>query len=109
MEQVLTTDLINLLHTDKQILDKLITNINYCICSYAEQMALNNEQVCKIDIGIGTIILNLEEDAVHWYFSPSEELEKNIIFTLENQQNPLTAIITRALINQLNNFYDRMF
>ena len=109
MEAILNKDLSELTGVDKQILDKLVCNINYCICNYIEKSMLDNEQVCKINIGIGILILKISNDSMQWYFTPSKDLESNVVTALESQQNPLTPVITKKLIDQLLNFYDRMF
>ena len=109
MEAVLNKDLSELTGVDKQILDKLAQNVNYCICNYIEKSMLDNEQICKINIGIGTLTLKFFDDSMQWYFSPSNDLEYNVITALETQQNPLTPVVTKKLIDQLMNFYDRMF
>lgn len=109
METTLTKDLAELICVDKHVIDKLAQNVNYCICNYVEKAMLDNESVCKIDIGIGELTLVIENDSMTWHFTPSQELENEVVTTLETQQNPLTLLVTKKLINQLDLFYDRMF
>lgn len=104
--QSLSNDLSILLSTDKKIFDKLAHNANFCICDYLENAALNNEDTCQIDIGIGILNIVVLDDTVKYIFKPSQQLEVGIINTLENQQNLLTSVVDTALVNRLNKLYD---
>jgi len=104
--QNLSNDLAVITSTDKKLFDKLVQNANYCICDYLESMALNNENLCEIDIGIGTLKIKVNEDTVTYSFIPSAQLETNIINTLENQQNLLSVALDSTLVRRLNKLYD---
>ena len=106
--QDLAKDLAVLLSTDKRIFDKLIQNANFCICDYLETAALNNEQECQINIGIGILKLKIEENAVRYSFIPSTTLETEVIDTLEAQQNLLVSTVDTALVAKLNKLYDTL-
>ena len=106
--QNLINDLSNLTSTDKRVFAKLIQNANFCICDYLETMALDNQQECEIDIGIGLLKLKVIDNTIKYSFIPSELLESEIISTLENQQNLLIANIDNLLISKLNKLYDNL-
>ena len=106
--QNLCKDLSVLTSTDKRIFDKLISNANFCICDYLENTALNNEKECSIDIGIGILKIKIGEDTVSYSFIPSQQLESEIISTLENQQNFLVSSVDALLVSRLNKLYDNL-
>ena len=106
--QNLSKDLSTLASVDRRVFDKLIQNANFCICDYLENSALNNEDLCEVDIGIGILKIKLGDDSVRYQFIPSQQLESDIVSTLENQQNFLVASIDSTLVGRLNRLYDNL-
>lgn len=104
----LVNDLSAITETRKKVFEKLSQNANYCICDYLEKTILNNEKVCNIDIGIGNLLIGIDDGTVRYKFVPSNELESCIISTLENQQNVLIAAVDKQLISQLNKLYEKL-
>jgi len=106
--QNLSKDLSAIVSADKKIFDKLVVNANFCICDYLENMALNNEHICEIDIGIGILKIKVLDNFVSYEFIPSAQLETGIVSTLENQQNFLLTAVDSMLVNRLNRLYDNL-
>ena len=104
----LVNDLSAITETRRRVFEKLSQNANYCICDYLEKTVLNNEKVCNIDIGIGTLLIGIDDGAVRYKFIPSQELERCIVSTLENQQNVLVSVVDKQLVSQLNKLYDKL-
>ena len=104
----LAKDLSLISSSDKKIFDKISRNIEFCICNYLEDAALNNEDQLEIDLGFGILKIIILEDTVKYLFTPSNTLESGIINTLENGQNNLTTALDSTLVNRLNRLYERL-
>lgn len=104
----LVNDLSAITETRRRVFEKLSQNANYCICDYLEKTVLNNEKVCNVDIGIGTLLIGIDDGVVRYKFIPSQELERCIVSTLENQQNVLVSVVDKQLVSQLNKLYDKL-
>ena len=104
----LNNDMASFIGVDKTVFDKLVKNTNYFICNYIEDAVLNNEPVCNINIGIGTLSIKMEEDSIRYNFVPSPDLEAGLVDTLENGQNFLVPIVNTKLVAQLNAIYDEL-
>jgi len=104
----LNKDLSIITGTSADTFSKLSANSGYLICNYLEDMILNNEDSCSIDLGIGVLNIKLNGDELRYSFIPSTELEGAIINTLENNQAPLISVVTGKLVGQLNKLYDNL-
>lgn len=104
----ISNDLATLTGANKDVFNKLVRNANFLLCSYLEDSALNNESVCLVDLGIGTLKFTISEDTIKYSFIPSVELESEIVNTLENNQTLLTSAINSKLVGQLNKLYDNL-
>ena len=89
-------------------LQKLKEKELYIICNDVEESLLQNKRITEINIGWGTLIIEVEENSINYKFVPSSKLEKNLISTIINKKNPLTNAIEDALANRIVKTYKDM-
>lgn len=102
-------DLINRVSTistiDERTLTKLCTIQDWCISDIIREMIDNKENEETIFIGIGTIKIIIDEDGVRYKFKPSQELEDNIINTLNGEKSVLEEALVESVKKKLLNIY----
>lgn len=89
----------------KATLAKLFKEIEWCICNSIEESQLRQEKILQLDIGVGDLIIKVEEGAIKYKFLPSKSLEENIRQTYLNKKNPLTKNIEESLAKKIANVY----
>ena len=87
---------------------KLMDKIGWCICNSIEESNLNSDPITEIDLGIGKLVLNIEDNIVEYKFIPSTKLESNIIKTIKERKNPLINKLEASLADRIINTYKDM-
>lgn len=83
-----------------------LTNVSeYCICDYINELKMRDEDVLELDLGIGTLSIEVVEDEIKYQFKPSVRLEKNIINTVLDGENPLVKASELNLEKRIYNTY----
>lgn len=77
----------------------------YSICNDIEESTLEKDSIVEIDLGIGDLIVGLDEKGIKYKFIPSKKMEENIQNTFLQKKNPLTINIEKSLIKKLTNIY----
>lgn len=105
------TDKLSTLTTiEKKTLEKFFRKIEWCICDDLYTCNLENNHKCLIDIGIGKLGIDFSSgDTVSYRFFPSKELEKGIVSTLVDGNNPLSDKIEQSLVDKLTKTYKDLF
>jgi len=104
----LTKDISILTTIKEDYLDNLIKKSEWCICSYVEETILKKENITKIDIGIGSLSILVEDNSIKYKFIPSEELENSIRTTIINDKNPLKLKLEKVLVDKITNVYKEL-
>lgn len=103
------TDLIKDLSTLTTIPEKALQKLNnksyYCINEAVLETLLAKKELVEINIGIGTLYIQLLDNSVKYKFIPSPEMEKNIKNTVINNQNSLQNVLESSLVNKIINTY----
>ena len=89
-------------------LQKLKEKEVYLICNAVEESALQGKTLTEINIGIGNLIILIENGFVTYKFTPSSKLEKNLVSTIVNKKNPLTNLFEESLANRVVKTYKDM-
>ena len=90
-------------------LEKITNYANYCICDYVVELLDNSDDdTIVIDIGIGSLSLILEDNAVRYRFVPSKTLEDNIVKTIIEEENPLVAKLEKNLSKRITAIYKEL-
>lgn len=88
---------------DPQTFNKLDEKKVYCISDAVYKNMLSKNTKTSIDIGIGTVEINILNDCIKYRFVPSKFLENTIINTITKGQNELTYQLEKSLIRKLTN------
>lgn len=87
----------------------IINTINDCICYDLQESIKNKDEFIDIDIGIGTLCLDVKTDTIEYKFIPSTNLENNIKYTIDNNCCPLIKKLETSLRNKIYGAYKEFF
>ena len=90
------------------ILNSIINVTEDCISDYALDIYESDNDIMEIDIGIGTLYINIVEDELTYKFVPSKRLEKKIINTVNSGESYLAIDIESKLNSKLFNTYKEL-
>jgi len=101
------TDLSTLTKVPNKTLTELVHKINLCIGSIISEAKTKGEQAVIINIGIGTLSIDLID--MQCKFIPSRELKTTIKTCISNTEDPLDLALEQALAEKLSHFLDEVF
>lgn len=87
---------------------KLFDKIGWCICNSVYESKLSNEGYCECNIGIGNLIISIQDNCLHYKFIPSIKFENELIGTIRNGKNPLEVKLEETFVNRILNTYKDM-
>jgi hypothetical protein len=67
--------------------------------------SMSDDNVFKLDIGIGYLTINLVDDSVIYKFEPSKKLKNDINSVIVDKQSPLVNIIESKIDNKIFKTY----
>ena len=75
-----------------------------------ESIILSEKDKVDIDLGIGNLLINVDKDveSLTYDFIPSKSLEKGVIKSLRNKENPIIDSIERNLKNKVLSLYKEL-
>lgn len=86
-------------------LSKLIDMSVWDISNCTEESILKNTPLTEINIGIGTLLILIEDNNIKYKFIPSKKLDKAIKDTVLDRKNPLILKLEKSLIEKISNIY----
>ena len=101
------TDLSTLTKVPNKTLTELVHKINLCIGSIISEAKTKGEQAVIINIGIGTLSIDLID--MQCKFIPSRELKATIKTCISGTEDPLDLALEQALTEKLSHFLDEVF
>lgn len=104
----LIEDISKLTTIPDNVLNKLVSKSFYCISDIIEDAILENKKVVEIEIGIGTLYLELNSDNVRYKFIPNKELESAVKNTIINKRNLLQDTLELILVNRVTDTYKEL-
>lgn len=108
MQQNLIRDISALTAVSNKTLNKIVDVAELCFCDYINELDITNEDVVNIDIGIGTLSLLLVNDSMQYQFTPSYQLEQQLINTIESKTSPLVNSAQSNLEHKLRTTYKEL-
>lgn len=105
MNNNLIEDISKLTTISDTVLNKLISKAFYCISDIIEDAVLENKKVVDIEIGIGTLYLELNSDNVRYKFIPNKDLESAVKNTIINKRNLLQDTLEMTLVSRITDTY----
>lgn len=91
-----------------KVLNKLVTLAMFSILEGLQEMIIQEQHSCEFDIGLGTLILNTENNLIKFKFKPSAKLSENIINTLRNKENSLIVDFENSFIKKIELLYKEL-
>lgn len=75
-----------------------------------ESIILSEKDKVDIDLGIGNLLINVDKDveSLTYDFIPSKSLEKGVIKSLRNKENPIIDSVERNLKNKVLSLYKEL-
>lgn len=87
---------------------KLFDNMSLCVCNDVLESIHSGEDVCELNIGIGKLILRVDDNEIMYKFIPSSQLENDLINTIKNNSSPLIQHAENCLCKRFNNTYKEL-
>lgn len=103
--QPLVDDISTLTTIPTTVLQQLVNKAIFCICNDVEENKLKNENLTEIDIGLGTLVISVEDNSIQYKLIPCKKLEAAIKNTIINGKNPLVDTIEKTLTQKILNAY----
>ena len=103
------SDVSDLLGLYKQQLDQISDAVQKDICQCILESIENEEDVCVVDIGIGNLIIGIDEDGLEYKFIPSDKLEDMIRSSLETGESPLQKQVENKITKRMLRIYKELF
>jgi hypothetical protein len=100
------TDLSTLTRIPNKLLTELSHKTTLCIGSIISEAKLKGEQAVIINIGIGTLSIDLID--MQCKFIPSRELKASIKSCMTDSIDPLELVLEQSLIEKLDHFLDEV-
>ena len=85
--------------------------IKYSTYSFFQQIFIksfpykNLDDISELNIGIGTLLVQNQEDVIRYKFIPNDTLESSVIKTINDGTNPLKERLEKRLIQKILNTY----
>lgn len=102
-------DLSTLTTIQTNSLDKLFNKCKMLICDYIVQDNLCKTNTTSIDIGIGTVVINMQDHELNYKFIPSNDLEDMLVECIKTKNSPLVNTIEKTLSDRITKAYKDLF
>ena len=99
----MVSDVSTLTRVPNRILESLTDKMNLCIGSAIHDAIANNEQIVIVNIGIGTLSVNLAD--MQCKFVPSKELKATIKRCISEKVDPLEMQLEEDLYQKVLSLY----
>lgn len=104
----LIDDISKLTTIPDKVLLKLVDKSYFCISSAIEEALLEHKDIVEIDLGIGTLYLEVKSESVRYKFLPNKELDKTVKDTVINRKNSLQDVLEMTLVDRITNTYKEL-
>lgn len=104
----LIKDLAKLTTIQEFNLGKLLNITNKCISHAIVESIRDEEDICKIDIGIGTLLVNINSEELQFKFIPSSQLQSTILKAIDSNESELVIEVEDLLKEKIMNTYKNL-
>jgi hypothetical protein len=102
-------DISTLTTVQKSSIDRLCTQAVKCICyCVCEAMSKDEKDMC-LDIGVGNLFINIDNESVRYRFEPSVFMDNSVSESVLSGKNPVIEDIESSLLNKVNTTYKELF
>lgn len=110
MKKDIKEDLLILANIPIEIFNRLTNTEIKIICDDMQESQWEDpNSILEIDIGLGKLLIGVEEDQVKYKFIPSKKLEKSIKSVLTEDTNSLVEEIDKKLASRLVDVYKELY
>lgn len=88
--------------------EKLVKRCNALINHYTYEAFSEGENIVYIDVGIGKLIIQIEEKCVKYSFEPSIALDKSVKSALKSDVTDLVKLIDNTLEKRIQDTYKEL-
>ena len=92
----------------EKTLAKFFRKMIFCICEEIKEDILDensDKEITEVDIGIGKLYIKVVGAEVKYKFEPSEYMQKAVIGTVTEKENPLVDFLDKALGKKFVDLY----
>lgn len=104
MEINLRKDLSAITNVEEVYINKLFDKLKWCICDGVAEVEYHGDDTLFCDIGIGKIIITIEQNSVKYKFVPSADLENMVVKTILGE-NSFELTVEKNLVNKITKVY----
>ena len=90
------------------LLKSLCNKVIYCVCHKVHESIIKHENIILVDIGFGKLYILLEDSSIQYKFIPSKFFEDNLIWTIKNNESPLTKLAEENLEEKIKDTYKEL-
>lgn len=101
----LVEDLVKVTTIQKATLDRLCNISIDCIGHSLYESINNSDNITEITLGIGTLLMKLEDDSISYKFIPSNKLENTLIDVAQKKESPLTKAVEKSIVDKIEKTY----
>ena len=87
---------------------KLFDKIGWCVCNSVYESKLANDTYCECNIGLGNLIISMQDNMLQYKFIPSMKFENELVATLKTGKNPLEIKLEETFVNRILKTYKDM-
>lgn len=98
----------NLYNLPTKQVDKIINTAENVICHDVLQAYIRKQGYIILDIGIGTLTVDITNDYLEYKFVPSKNLESKLVNTLDTKQDILIQNIEQSIVAKITNAYKEL-
>lgn len=101
----LIDDLVKVTTIQKATLDRLCNISIDCIGHSLYESICSSEDVTEIALGIGTLLMKIEDNTISYKFIPNNKLESTLINVVQNNESPLTKSVEKSIVDKIEKTY----
>ena len=101
----LITDISTLTAIPEKTLNKILDKAYVAINDIILEDLMEDKKVAEIDIGIGSLYIQLLHNSIKYKFIPNATLEENVRNTIIHKTNLLENTLETNLVDKLTNTY----
>lgn len=105
----LIKDISTITNIPVSLLTKINNTTNSIICDDMLKSLQSGQQICQIDIGIGTLAIAVIDENVKYKFIPSAVLDMKVKDTINNGESNLQISLEHSLADKLVRAYKDLF
>lgn len=91
--------------TLRKLFDRLSTVISYNV----GESRIEKDDICELDIGIGTLLVLVNSDEIKYKFIPSKKLSESVVTAVQDGKFELITDMEDSLRKKVMNTYKDLF